>query len=163
MRLDVRYEASAAHQLSAGVPEGHKCRRLHGHRYVITVTLIGDLNPETGMLMEYGDIDDRVRGVLGFVDHRFINMLGLEARVDIDPTTAFPVIVSGPIADLKLMEEDLAAKVRENSTVENLQRWFEAELKHRFPRENLRVGVGAFLSPQVYSVRIEENSRSGVE
>lgn len=168
MRLDVRYEASAAHQLSAGVPEGHKCRRLHGHRYVITVTLIGDINPETGMLLEYSEIDDRVRGVLGFVDHRFINMLGFEARTENNPgqalNSAYPLLVCAvPIRDLKIVEEELAAKVRENSTVENLQRWFEAELKHRFPRHSRQVGAKSFLDPQVYSVRIEENSRSGVE
>lgn len=163
MRLDVRYEASAAHQLSAGVPEGHKCRRLHGHRYVITVTLIGDINPETGMLLEYSEIDDRVRGVLGFVDHRFINLLGYEARVEFSDEAAQFVLVTRPIADLQLVEHNLADAVRANSTVENLQRWFEAELKHRFPRHNRQVGAKSFLDPQVYSVRIEENSRSGVE
>ena len=163
MRLERRYHAEAAHQLSAGVPEGHPCRRLHGHRYIITVTIIGDVNPETGMLLEYADIDARVAGVLGFVDHRFTNMLGFEARVGTTPPGGFPVVMMKPISDLRLVEEELAAKVRENSTVENLANWFKAELAHRFPRENLRVGPTSFLSPQVYAVRIEEDRDSVVE
>ena len=158
MRLERKYEAETAHQLTAGVPEGHPCRRLHGHRYIITITIIGDVDPQTGMILEYDDIDARVAGVLGFVDHRFTNMLGYDARVGTDPTTMFPVIISSPITDLRLIEEGLAMKVRENSTVENLAAWFLAELKHRFPRKN-----GPFLSPSVYAVRIEEDSRSVVE
>lgn len=161
MRLDVRYEASAAHQLSAGVPEGHKCRRLHGHRYVITVTLIGDINPETGMLLEYSEIDARVAKVMQFVDHRFLNFLGEEARVQLGEIS--DIVTRLPIAGAEILEPALAAKVRENSTVEHLQAWFEAELKHHFPRINRKVGALSFLDPQVYSVRIEENSRSGVE
>lgn len=163
MRLDVRYEASAAHQLSSGVPVGHKCRRLHGHRYVITVTIIGDINPDTGMLLEYGEIDARVAKVMRFVDHRFLNALGEEACVATDPTTPFDILAIGPIEGEPLLETALAAKVRENSTVEHLQAWFAAELAHHFPRVNRLVGAKSFLDPQVYSVRIEENSRSGVE
>jgi hypothetical protein len=96
-------------------------------------------------------------------DHRFLNMLGEEASVTTDPTTPFTIIASGPIEGAVINAPTLAAKVRENSTVENLREWFEAELRHRFPRENFRVGASSFLSPQVYAVRIEENSRSGVE
>ena len=44
MRLERTYEAEAAHQLSAGVPDGHPCKRLHGHRYIFTVTIIGDVD-----------------------------------------------------------------------------------------------------------------------
>jgi 6-pyruvoyl-tetrahydropterin synthase len=162
MRLERKYEAEAAHRLSAGVPDGHPCRRLHGHRYEIWVTIIGDVNPETGMLLEYGEIDKRVAEVLSFVDHRFINNLGLDpdmpARVaegDDD--------IHGPHLDERIQEPELAAKVRQNSTVENLVAWFKAELSHRFPRTSLQVGPLSFLSPQLYGVRIKEDSRSAVE
>jgi 6-pyruvoyl-tetrahydropterin synthase len=155
MRLERKYEAEAAHQLTAGVPEGHPCRRLHGHRYEIWVTIIGDVNPETGMLLEYGEIDARVKEVLDLVDHRFINKLGQtdEGWSLIDSATGVVVV----------QEPELAAKVRQNSTVENLVAWFKAELSHRFPRTNLKVGPLSFLDAQVYSVRIKEDSRSAVE
>jgi 6-pyruvoyl-tetrahydropterin synthase len=160
MRLERRYEAEAAHQLTAGVPEGHPCRRLHGHRYVITVTIVGDVDPSTGMLLEYAEIDRRVNEALFYVDHRFLNDLG-------GPEQAMPLRDQfgrdmGTVA-LPVKEPELAAKVRQNSTVENLVTWFIAELKHRFPRTDTQVGVLSFLSPQVYAVRIEEDSRSAVE
>jgi 6-pyruvoyl-tetrahydropterin synthase len=155
MRLERTYQAEIAHQLLAGVPDGHPCRRLHGHRYVITVTLIGDVNPSTGMLLEYADIDRRISEVLGLVDHRFINELGFNAFV------VGREIVATPIDGIR--KPELAAKVRENSTIENVADWMLAELKDRFPRENFKVGVGSFLSPQVYTLRIEEDRDSAVE
>jgi 6-pyruvoyl-tetrahydropterin synthase len=163
MHLERRYEAEAAHQLSAGVPEGHPCRRLHGHRYVFTVIIGGDVHPDTGMILEYADVDARVMGVLGFIDHRFTNMLGFEARVVTSGHSDLPVITSDPIPGLRLVEEELAEKVRENSTVENLGAWFVAELKHRFPRDTLKVGPSSLRAPHVACVRIEEDSRSVFE
>lgn len=173
MRLTRKYEAEAAHQLSAGVPEGHPCRRLHGHRYEIWVTIIGDVNPETGMLLEYNEIDERVEEVLDLVDHRFINMLGFDISLTTmwgmiedslgAPLKAPPVAIRTKSLDFEFKEPDLAAKVRENSTVEHLAQWFIAELKHRFPRTDTKVGPTSFLSPQVYAVRIREDSRSEVE
>lgn len=151
MRLERKYEAEAAHQLSAGVPDGHPCKRLHGHRYCFTVTIIGDVDPTTGMLMEYAEIDRRAHDVLGFVDHRFINMLGH------DVVLAGSMLVTKRLGGINCL--DLAAKVRENSTVENLARWFVAELSHRF-KEPLPVCT---MSPTVACVRVEEDSRSVVE
>lgn len=141
MRLERKYEAEAAHRLTAGVPEGHQCRRSHGHRYIFTVMLIGDVSPDTGMLMEYADVDKRISRVLDMVDHRDLNA----------------TLVGEP------KEGGLAFVMNHNPTVENIARWFIAELRHQFPRENLRVGVSSFLSAQVYAVRVEEDSRSVVE
>lgn len=163
MRLERIYHAEVAHQLSAGVPEGHPCRRLHGHRYIITVTIIGDVDPRTGMLLEYADIDRRVDEVLDLVDHRFINMLGEEAHVTTDPTTPFTIIATSPIEGAKILKSELAAKVRENSTIENMANWMLAELRERFPRDRVKIGPGTFNPPQVYALRIEEDRDSAVE
>lgn len=173
MRLTRKYEAEAAHQLSAGVPEGHPCRRLHGHRYEIWVTIIGDVNPETGMVLEYNEIDRRVFEVLDLVDHRFINLLGYEVSLTCmwgttedsvgAPLKAPPLVASTKSLSFEFKEPELAAKVRTNSTVENLATWLKAELVHRFPRTSLQVGAYSFLEAQVYAVRIKEDSRSEVE
>lgn len=154
MRLERKYEAEAAHQLSAGVPDGHPCKRLHGHRYCFTVMLIGDVNPATGMIMEYAEIDAKVQAVLQFVDHRFINLLGQNVRL----VDAFSLTIEA-IEGAKISEVALAQKVRENSTVENLAKWFIAELRHEFNEPRHVGGMGT----QVYAVRIEEDSRSSVE
>jgi 6-pyruvoyltetrahydropterin/6-carboxytetrahydropterin synthase len=63
-----------AHQLHAGVPEGHKCRRLHGHRYILTITLSGGLDT-AGMLVEYDAMDALVMPVIGLLDHQHANTL----------------------------------------------------------------------------------------
>lgn len=139
MRVECHYRAPAAHRLTAGVPEGHKCRRLHGHNYEITVTIIGPHDPETGMLMEFSEIDSRVRHVLDHIDHRDLNALGEGAT--------------------PILETELAAKVRANPTAENLAKWFCAELQLFFDGAR-RVGG---MIPQVYAVRIEEEPGMAVE
>ena len=48
---DIKFDC--AHMLSDYVG---KCANLHGHTYHGTVTLNGDVNPETGMLMDYNCI-----------------------------------------------------------------------------------------------------------
>ena len=60
---DIKFDC--AHMLSNY--EG-KCANLHGHTYHGTVILEGDINPETGMLLDYNTIKD----VVDVVDHAII-------------------------------------------------------------------------------------------
>ena len=152
MKLERTYEAEAAHQLSAGVPDGHPCKRLHGHRYVFVVGISGDIDPVTGMILEYAQIDGAVLEVLEFVDHRFTNYLGFDARI-----VAGQFIVA-PLKGLIDLHQTAVA-VRENSTVENLGVWFVAELQARFKKLH---AVGKRV-PHMVSVRIQEDSRSVFE
>lgn len=69
-----RYEIEAAHQLTDGVPEGHRCRRLHGHRYIVQIGIEGNVQPN-GMLIEYADLDTQVWPVLKRCDHYSLNTL----------------------------------------------------------------------------------------
>jgi 6-pyruvoyl tetrahydropterin synthase/QueD family protein len=155
VKLERRYEAEASHQLSAGVPDGHPCKRLHGHRYVFTVAVSGDIDPATGMILEYAEIDKAVNEVLAFIDHRFVNRLGEDVRV------VGNVLVCELLTD-QPNESELAQKVRENSTVENLAHWFVAELRVRWFNYRKKHTVGLRV-PQAVSVRIEEDSRSVIE
>lgn len=78
VELRRRYHFAAAHHLPLA-PEGHKCRRLHGHSYEIEVAVRGEVDTETGWLLDYGDIDKQVRPVLAELDHRTLNDIpGLE-------------------------------------------------------------------------------------
>ena len=73
---DYRFEA--AHSLPC-VPATHKCRRAHGHGYLIRVTVAGEVDPETGWVMDFATIDAEVSPVLKELDHQFLNDLpGLE-------------------------------------------------------------------------------------
>ncbi|MCW5828411.1 MAG: 6-carboxytetrahydropterin synthase QueD [Deltaproteobacteria bacterium] len=50
------------------------CQNLHGHSYLLYVTVKGRVNPETGMVLDFDDLDGIVRGrVLVKLDHNFLN------------------------------------------------------------------------------------------
>jgi 6-pyruvoyltetrahydropterin/6-carboxytetrahydropterin synthase len=49
-----------------------KCSRLHGHSWVLTVYVKGEVNPETGFVMDYGDIKEAVKSIVNRLDHRHL-------------------------------------------------------------------------------------------
>lgn len=69
----------AAHLLPK-VPEGHKCRRLHGHTFRFRIHLKGGVDPETGWLMDFGEIKKIVKPLIDDqLDHYYLNDIeGLE-------------------------------------------------------------------------------------
>lgn len=62
----------AAHWLP-GVPEGHKCRRLHGHSYRAQVTVCGPVDPDSGMVIDFGDVKKSLRALAEALDHQTLN------------------------------------------------------------------------------------------
>ena len=62
----------AAHHLPPVGPD-HKCFRLHGHLFRVEVTVIGDLDPEMGWVMDFGDLDRIGRKEVSELDHRVLN------------------------------------------------------------------------------------------
>jgi 6-pyruvoyltetrahydropterin/6-carboxytetrahydropterin synthase len=73
---DYRFEA--AHRLP-NLPEGHKCRRLHGHSFRFSVELAGEVDPRTGFLIDFGDVDVLVAPLVDKLDHYYLNEIeGLE-------------------------------------------------------------------------------------
>lgn len=74
VHLEREYEMEVGHHLTAGVPDGHKCRRQHGHRYVLTVEVSGELDTD-GMLIEYADLDAVIKPLVAKVDHHDLNTL----------------------------------------------------------------------------------------
>ena len=73
---DFRFEA--AHYLP-NVPEGHKCRRMHGHSFRGEVAVRGELDPKTGWVMDFADIKREVDPIVHRLDHYVLNEIeGLE-------------------------------------------------------------------------------------
>jgi 6-pyruvoyltetrahydropterin/6-carboxytetrahydropterin synthase len=66
------YRFEAAHRLPR-VPPGHKCARMHGHGFVLEVTVAGAVGKRTGWVMDYAEIDAVVRPVVEALDHRTLN------------------------------------------------------------------------------------------
>ncbi len=73
-----KYNFAAAHHLPQA-PKGHQCRRLHGHSYEVEVAVRGEVDAKTGWLIDYGDIDRRVKPLIAELDHQTLNDIpGLE-------------------------------------------------------------------------------------
>ncbi len=71
MRLDVEFTFAAAHRLPRY--EG-PCFRLHGHNYRFFVGLEGEVDPQSGMITDFGVVKQVVQEhVLARVDHRDLN------------------------------------------------------------------------------------------
>jgi len=68
----------AAHRLPH-VPEGHKCARLHGHSFRITVHVSGEPVEPQGWVMDFAEIRAAATLVIDQLDHRYLNEIpGLE-------------------------------------------------------------------------------------
>ena len=55
MLIYKQFTFDSAHQLP-NVPEGHKCKNLHGHTYHLTVYIEGDLDLKLGWVMDFSDL-----------------------------------------------------------------------------------------------------------
>lgn len=78
MEISRRFQIEAAHWLP-NAPGGHKCRRLHGHSFVIEITVVGEPDGERGWVLDFADIDAAFSSLHERLDHRYLNDIeGLE-------------------------------------------------------------------------------------
>ena len=76
--LTKSFTFDAAHFLPS-FPDGHKCRRMHGHTYRAEVVVHGEMDVEKGYLIDYGDLKAAIQPVEDQLDHRLLNEIpGLE-------------------------------------------------------------------------------------
>ena len=72
------FTLEAAHRLP-NVPPGHKCSRLHGHSFRIELHVSGEPGPETGWIMDFGDLKAAFKPLYEQLDHHYLNDIeGLE-------------------------------------------------------------------------------------
>ena len=77
-RLVKDFQFEAAHRLPR-VPDGHKCGRLHGHSFKIQVEIEGEIDEQTGWVIDYAEIAEAFRPLHDALDHRYLNEIeGLE-------------------------------------------------------------------------------------
>jgi 6-pyruvoyltetrahydropterin/6-carboxytetrahydropterin synthase len=72
---------SASHELWM-LPETHKCRRNHGHNYLVTLTLTADQLNEYGFVTDFSDLAPFNDYLKTTFDHRLLN-----DQVDFHPTS----------------------------------------------------------------------------
>lgn len=70
--LTRRFTVQAAHWLP-NVAEGHRCRRLHGHTYLIAIVVAGELRQSQGWVVDYADIDEAFEPLHTQLDHSCLN------------------------------------------------------------------------------------------
>lgn len=66
------YRIEAAHRLPH-VPEEHKCHRLHGHSFQITLHVVGEVDPRLGWILDYAEIDRAFAPLFAQLDHHYLN------------------------------------------------------------------------------------------
>jgi 6-pyruvoyltetrahydropterin/6-carboxytetrahydropterin synthase len=71
-KITKQFSFEASHQLS-GLPEGHKCARLHGHSYQVVVELCADTLDDRGFVLDYGDLDPIKDYIAVALDHQHLN------------------------------------------------------------------------------------------
>jgi 6-pyruvoyltetrahydropterin/6-carboxytetrahydropterin synthase len=78
MEIFKEFNFEAAHRLP-NVPPGHKCNRLHGHSFQVSVFVGGSISEPTGWIMDFGDLKEAFQPIYDQLDHYYLNeVVGLE-------------------------------------------------------------------------------------
>ncbi|MFM9829325.1 MAG: 6-pyruvoyl trahydropterin synthase family protein [Sphingomonas sp.] len=78
MQIYKDFHFEAAHFLPSA-PPGHPNSRVHGHSVRVRVTLEGEPDPKTGLIVHFGDVAEAIASAQDELDHRMLNEVpGLE-------------------------------------------------------------------------------------
>ncbi|MCB0263981.1 MAG: 6-carboxytetrahydropterin synthase QueD [Calditrichaeota bacterium] len=78
MEIYNEFTFESAHFLP-NVPEGHKCRRLHGHSFRVRIYVEGPVDEHVGWIMDFADIRTAFEPIRRQLDHYCLNDIeGLE-------------------------------------------------------------------------------------
>ena len=72
MRVYKEFTFEAAHLLPSA-PPGHPNARVHGHSFRVRVTVDGEPNDETGVVVHFDDLEAAMEDARDALDHRFLN------------------------------------------------------------------------------------------
>jgi 6-pyruvoyltetrahydropterin/6-carboxytetrahydropterin synthase len=72
VRLTKDYRFESAQTLPC-VPEGHKCRQMHGHSFKVEITVEGEVDPATGWFYDHAKISGAMNPLVEQLDHNYLN------------------------------------------------------------------------------------------
>ncbi len=72
MEIFKEFTFEAAHDLP-NTPDGHKCRRLHGHSFRVRLAVEGEVDAHTGWVMDFAEIKAAFEPVWERLDHHYLN------------------------------------------------------------------------------------------
>ena len=79
MQIYKEFTFEAAHVLPSA-PPGHPNSRIHGHSFHVRVTVKGEPDAATGLVMHFEDLAAAIGDVRAALDHRFLNEVdGIDA------------------------------------------------------------------------------------
>src|ERR1035437_3620358 len=78
MQVFKQFTFDSAHFLP-NVPDGHKCKEIHGHTYRLVVYINGELIKDLDWVMDFAELKKVVVPIVKSVDHKLLNNIkGLE-------------------------------------------------------------------------------------
>ena len=78
MNIFKKFTFDSAHYLP-NVPDGHKCKEMHGHTYLLTVFIDGELIDNLDWVIDFAEIKKIINPIITRVDHKLLNDIeGLE-------------------------------------------------------------------------------------
>lgn len=78
MQVFKQFTFDSAHYLP-NVPDGHKCKEIHGHTYHLTVFIEGPLEENLEWVMDFAELKKNIEPVINSIDHKLLNDIhGLE-------------------------------------------------------------------------------------
>jgi len=78
MEIFKEFTFEAAHFLP-NVKDDHKCKRLHGHSYHVTIFVKGETSKSEGWVIDFSELKKYFKPIYNKLDHRFLNDIeGLE-------------------------------------------------------------------------------------
>ncbi len=78
MEIYKEFTFEAAHHLP-NVPANHKCRRLHGHSFKVSIAVEGEVGDKSGWVIDFSDIKKAFDPLYDQLDHYYLNEIeGLE-------------------------------------------------------------------------------------
>jgi 6-pyruvoyltetrahydropterin/6-carboxytetrahydropterin synthase len=80
-RIGKRFTFEAAHRL-AGLPDGHKCGRPHGHSYTVEVVLTATQLSGPGFVADFAELDPVKQHLAAVFDHQNLNEV-----IEAEPTS----------------------------------------------------------------------------
>jgi len=133
------FHFSASHALTH-LPESHKCHRLHGHNYIVRVTVEAHCLDSKGFVIDYGDLRPFGQWLDETCDHRDLN----EMAQDHYPLQLIePLIKAGT-------KGTISTGVL--TTAENLARWFQGMVIVLVPEtQDMRVRVSVSETPKTWA------------
>jgi 6-pyruvoyltetrahydropterin/6-carboxytetrahydropterin synthase len=73
---EFRFEAA---QTLPTAPEGHKCKRMHGHSFKVEIAVTGKVDPQVGWVYDHAEIGQAMKPLMDLLDHSYLNEVeGLE-------------------------------------------------------------------------------------